>query len=295
MKIRIHPSFLLYLSSMALFASGWSCLGAVCALFVHEASHLVASRMAGEEIEAIELTPFGGVITYAPGRCPRKGIWGLVVAAAGPFGNYLTMYVVSLGGISCMLPSQAVSQVLLANAAMMLINLLPALPLDGGRMVFSVGYYVFGVSGLITVLTALGMITGAAFALMGVYGVAALGTLNLSALIVGGYLMICAARCRTIMLSENMLALVQERQGRRVRTVRASIYAVAGDAPLFTLIEPIERSAAAIFCIADGGSAPRFVGERAVLDALLATPHACIRDIVGISHAEKGENPINRP
>lgn len=38
---------------------------------------------------------------------------------------------------------------LLSHAAMLTINLLPALPLDGGRMVFSLGYYVFGVSGLI--------------------------------------------------------------------------------------------------------------------------------------------------
>ena len=73
MHIRIRASFLLYGLSVAFLASGWACLGAVSALLIHEGAHLAAIRLTGEKIETLEVTPFGGVMTYAPGKARTKG------------------------------------------------------------------------------------------------------------------------------------------------------------------------------------------------------------------------------
>ena len=290
MRVKVRPSFFLYLSCVALLASGYACLGAVVALLVHEAAHLAVSRLLGERIETLELTPFGGVMTCASGSSALKGVRGLAVAASGPAGNYLAMALLARMGMQGLLPQEALRQMLTANAAMLAINLLPALPLDGGRMVFSVGYYVFGVSGLIALLTAMGMAVGACFLGLGLYGALHMGMLNVSVLIVGAYLMVCAAASRRTLLSENLYAVIQERQERPRRIARMRLYAVPEAARLISLVEPIERSGASLFCVEDAHGGRRFFSDGDVLDALLARPHATVAEWVA-GFSGKGVTP----
>ena len=279
MRVKVRPSFLLYLSCVALLASGYACLGAILALLVHETAHLAVSRLLGERIETLELTPFGGVMTCASGSSALKGVRGLAVAAAGPAGNYLAMMLLTRAEIRAVLPQEALRQMLLAHAAMLTINLLPALPLDGGRMVFSLGYYVFGVSGLIALLTAMGMAAGVCFIGLGIYGAVHLGMLNVSLLIVGAYLLICAATSRRTLLAENLYAVIQERQERPRRIARMHLYTVPQTARLITLVEPIERSGASLFCVEDAQGKRRFFTDSQVLAALLARPQTTAKDL----------------
>ena len=293
MHIRIRAPFLLYGLSVAFLASGWACLGAVSALLIHEGAHLAAIRLTGEKIETLEVTPFGGVMTYAPGKSANKGLRGLLVAAAGPFGNYLMLLLVSQDGVRALLPLDAARQILLANAVMMLINLLPALPLDGGRMLFSVGYYFFSVSRLIGVLTAMGMAAGGFLIAAGLYGAAVMGILNVSALIVGAYLMTCAFRSRSVLLAENLYAVIQERREKPLRMARMALYAVPANTRLISLLDPIERSREALFYVRDEeGGAARFVTDSEVLEALLSTPHAVMADVAGSSEAKCDKNKV---
>ena len=105
MRLRIRPTFVAYLASMALLASPACALGAVCALTVHELGHALAARLLGERICAVELAPFGGVMTYAPGYSPAKGLRGIALAAAGPLGNELALLLLGAATRSEMLCS----------------------------------------------------------------------------------------------------------------------------------------------------------------------------------------------
>lgn len=288
-KVKIHPTFCVYLASIALLSSWQACLAAMAALFVHELSHYLVSVMLGERMDRVELTPFGGVMTYEPGKSPSKGLRGIAVSAAGPAGNYLFIAALSAAARQGIPDAQLARQMILANTTMLVINLLPALPLDGGRILFSAGYYLFGVSGLVRCLSLLGVLAGAGFLALGLYGMICLGILNLSLLIVGGYLMICAAGSQRILLAENLYTVVQERSVPVHQVRRMALYRVPENMPLHALVEPMARSRAAAFIYEDADG-EHWIGEREICQAMLKAPAMRIGDIIlGSAACEKRE------
>lgn len=271
MRIRIHPAFALYLLSMAVFSSWQMTLCAAGALLVHEAGHYAVSKLLGEQIARVELTPFGGVMTYASTRSPSKGLRGVCVAAAGPAANGLALLsAASIQGQN-LLGEAGAQRVIMANLAIMCLNLLPVLPLDGGRIVFSIGYYVFPAADLIRLLTACGMLAGLGLILFTLYGLIVLGTLNCSLLMIGGYMMICARRCTSEILAQNLYAVVQERQ-ENTQGIRAlQIYRVMPDIQMQDLLEPMERAPCAAFVFEDAQGI-HIIGEKDICRFLLETP-----------------------
>lgn len=270
-KIRIHPAFVLYLLSMAAFSSWQMTLCAACALLVHETGHYAVSRLLGERIDRVELTPFGGVMTYAPSSSPSKGIRGVCVAAGGPAANWLALLAAASAQGQQLLGDAGAQAFAMANLAMMCLNLLPVLPLDGGRIVFSIGYYLFPAARLISLLTACGMLTGLALVLLALYGLIVLGTLNCSQLMIGGYLMLCAGRSRAEVLAQNLYAVVQERleSVEGIRTLR--VYCVPQDIRVQALLEPMERTPCAAF-VFENAQGVHVVSEKDVCRFLLETP-----------------------
>jgi len=209
MRIMIHPTLYAYILSMLLCTSWHTCIGSLISLVVHEAGHLLVCYLAGERCKRVVLTPFGGMIIYADGKSPSKGIKGICVAAAGPVANYLLLACMSsIGGYI----GYRLSKAILTNCmAMILINLLPVFPLDGGRVILCLGYYLFPVTKLIVCLSHMGIATGVAFLFLAGYVWFSLGVLNCSMVIVGGYLIYAALQSKDQVLSENVYAVIQER------------------------------------------------------------------------------------
>lgn len=234
MKIRIHPSLYIYLLCVLMLSSWQTFIGAMISLFVHEAGHYCASGMVHDQIDRIDLTPFGGVMTYAGGKSPCKGIRGAFVAAAGPAANYLML--LCIGMVAEKMDIALIRSMISSCLAMILINMLPALPLDGGRLIFCLGYYVFPVAALITFLMWMGVVCGALLIGFAVYGIVSVGVINCSILIVGGYLMICAWKSRKQMILENFYTVIQETREAKhdIRSIRT--YRVPLDMQLVQLI-----------------------------------------------------------
>ena len=132
MKLKIQPLCVFYFLSIAVFSSIWTCVGAFLALLIHELAHLLAGYWLGEKAESVEFTPFGGVIRYPFGVSAMKGLRGLAVAGAGPLANYAMLWLLSMPWAK-RLPQPFLQQTLFMHAGMLFLNLLPVLPLDGGR------------------------------------------------------------------------------------------------------------------------------------------------------------------
>lgn len=271
MKLKIQPFFLLYGLSIAVFSSGWACVAAMSALLVHEAAHLAVGRIIGEKVESIEFTPFGGVIRYPSGVSPQKGVRGTAMAAAGPLANYVVLWLMSLPEIRQILPHDFVKQAILMNAGMMLLNLLPVLPLDGGRIVLCIGYYWFPIGALTTVLAFGGMAVGALMMGIALYGASELGKLNVSLLLVGGYLAVYACRNRVMLLSENVYALLQERLSDREGPTAARVYCVRAETKLLSLLGILAGSRAIVFRVAG-----EWLDERQVVQTMLQNADATV-------------------
>lgn len=134
-RITLNNFFLLALILFALAGNLREALVFFGAALLHEAAHVVAARSYGLTVRELELLPFGGVAriedldlaTLDPGV-------ETAVALAGPLEN------LALAGVAWLLAGYGVWNVSLAglflraNLTLALFNLLPALPLDGGRV-----------------------------------------------------------------------------------------------------------------------------------------------------------------
>lgn len=92
-------------------------------------SHLLAALAFGEECRAISIMPYGCQISIKPSKTLSHEFF---IAAAGPAFNALMLLLFQSGPLFEM------------NAAMLLLNLLPILPLDGARMLFCLCSFTIG-------------------------------------------------------------------------------------------------------------------------------------------------------
>jgi Zn-dependent protease len=118
----------------------WAMAAVAAALFfvsilLHELGHAVQARREGIEIEGITLWLFGGVATFKDMH--RSSGAELRVALAGPAVSFAIAVVLIATGLVVDLPSGVdgvVAWLGYINALLLVFNLLPALPLDGGRV-----------------------------------------------------------------------------------------------------------------------------------------------------------------
>ena len=132
MKITIHPLFLAVGLLSALF--GGLPVFIICALtaLLHECGHIFCAARLGFECKKISLMPFG-----AAAVCDIEGISPsdeIKLALAGPLVNLLLC--VGVAGLWWFFPvTYAYTDLIFyASAGMLFLNLLPAYPLDGGRI-----------------------------------------------------------------------------------------------------------------------------------------------------------------
>lgn len=117
---------------------------------LHELGHSVAAQSYGVHVRQIVLLPIGGVAQL--GRIPEKPTQELVIAIAGPLVNFALAGVLlvvalvfgldfGLGGLDLVMQrlesaslNAVFSYVFVSNLFLGLFNLLPAFPMDGGRV-----------------------------------------------------------------------------------------------------------------------------------------------------------------
>ena len=116
---------------------------------IHEIGHLIAGLILGMKPESIELMPYGLSVSFRliPRDYNRKILNGnllaikkIVVALAGPFTNLITIIIVSNMTINLF----SLIIITYANLLLMIFNLLPIYPLDGGRVLKEVLHILIG-------------------------------------------------------------------------------------------------------------------------------------------------------
>ncbi len=195
-RVRAHASLVLFIALTILLsgASGYA-IGAravsMAALFtivvLHEFGHCFMARFLGGRGDDVLLWPLGGLASADP---PHRPLPVFLTVAAGPAVNLLIcvvcagiIHILTAGYWVRLNPLNAMPigiegwntaipylyWVYFVSYAMLLFNLLPIFPLDGGQMVQSILWPIVGYMRSMIIATTTGMVGSVALGLFGIY------------------------------------------------------------------------------------------------------------------------------
>jgi Zn-dependent protease len=139
---------------------------------LHEYGHALACRQVGGRANQIVLWPLGGVAYVNPPPRPGATLWSI---AAGPLVNVVLIPVFlmlgflsrSLGWAAAMPNAHALLRaVAFINFFLLIFNMLPIYPLDGGQILRSLLWFVLGRARSLMAATIIGFIGVAGFILL---------------------------------------------------------------------------------------------------------------------------------
>lgn len=132
LRLKIHPTFIIFAVILIYFGQGFLFLNYLCVMLLHELSHAFVARSLGYNLSSISIIPFGVSLNMsAYDMSPKDEI---KIALAGPLLNaFLCLILFMLWWI---FPSSYNYTILFfyANFVTCIFNLIPAFPLDGGRV-----------------------------------------------------------------------------------------------------------------------------------------------------------------
>jgi len=141
-------------------------------VLMHEFGHSLACRQVGGRADRIVLWPLGGVAFVQPPERPGAILWSL---AAGPLVNVALIPVLFLlgmlmqrSGVIKVSPDafKLLYTITFINVGMLIFNLMPIYPLDGGQILRSLLWFVLGRAWSLTIVTVLGFVGVAALVLL---------------------------------------------------------------------------------------------------------------------------------
>jgi len=153
---------------------------------VHEMFHVIAALLVRERIGCVIVQPFGMTLRLRAGLV-REPVKEIVIALAGPLANALM-----LAGGYLLMPLYGADNLSLisfyfANWLVLLLNLLPCLPLDGGRVVKAVLVRSLGYLSAASVMRRISFFITAFLAIIGVL-LLVITRFNISLLLVSAFL-----------------------------------------------------------------------------------------------------------
>jgi Zn-dependent protease/CBS domain-containing protein len=186
--VRMHVTFLLLLAWIA--AVQWTrgtlqdAISGVLFIIVlfgcvvlHEFGHIWAARRYGIRTPDVTLLPIGGVSSME--RMPEKPSQEIAVALAGPAVNaVIALALIVILGLRfdpeqisvAALQSTFLAQVAIANVVLLVFNLIPAFPMDGGRVLRALLTMWLGYTRGTKVAARIGQALAVVFAILGFMG-----------------------------------------------------------------------------------------------------------------------------
>src|SRR5713101_5993651 len=133
-------------------------------VLLHEFGHALACRQVGGRADTIMLWPLGGVAFVSPPPRPGPVLWSIV---AGPLVNVLLIPLTFLPLLVFFRQEQPASDLqqyfqhlALVNLGLLILNMLPVYPLDGGQILQALLWFLIGRAQSLKVVSVIGLIGG---------------------------------------------------------------------------------------------------------------------------------------
>ncbi len=129
-RMTIHPLFLPFLFSMVLYGNVSYYALILTSLIIHELGHLVVAYFLKVKVDRCVIMPYGGEIELSQkySISPQKHLF---IALGGPIASLCCL------AVSPLFNPLIASPLIKINLLLLIINLIPVWPLDGGRIIFS--------------------------------------------------------------------------------------------------------------------------------------------------------------
>lgn len=155
--------------------AGYEYLALFGIVLLHEFGHALACRQTGGTADQIVLWPLGGIAFVNPPRRPGAMLWSI---AAGPLVNVILFPILSLV-LSLARPGPDAIEspdlylllwhVWQINLGLLIFNMLPVYPLDGGQILRALLWFPFGEIRSLQIASVVGLIGGACLALFALW------------------------------------------------------------------------------------------------------------------------------
>ena len=156
-------------------AALYLCLFAI--VLIHEYGHALACKSVGGKAERIVLWPLGGLAFVQPPQRAGAVLWSI---AAGPLVNVILLPLTWIPAILMGMPAdwggrtpglgdEFLWYVAVMNTALLIFNMLPIYPLDGGQIFRALLWFVVGPGMSLVIAAAVGLAGAALLALVAIF------------------------------------------------------------------------------------------------------------------------------
>ncbi|MBC7974136.1 MAG: site-2 protease family protein [Myxococcales bacterium] len=168
--VEINLSFLLLLAVVFIAFGGVTgvlFVGiAFASVLLHELGHALVARRLDVHVSGIELSFFGGAAKMVD--MPRSAKHEIAIAAAGPAGS---LALAGLGlGLGGALHAPLLATIGWINLGLAIFNMIPALPMDGGRILRALLTYKMDFVRATDISVTVSRVVAVGFAILGVLG-----------------------------------------------------------------------------------------------------------------------------
>ena len=281
--IRVHATFGFVLVFGALqYGARYGAHGAwfgvlfMCCLFacvaLHELGHSLVAQQLGVRVKEIVLLPIGGIARLSGD--PKKPLHELLIALAGPLVNVclavlgIAVAMIAFGPHAVLSegfvdfhqlgPSftALLSGLIAANIVLAVFNMVPALPMDGGRVARALMTFVWGRARATLVASFLGQFLASGVFVLAVY------TEQVILAIIGGLVFFAAGNERRV--SRIRVALARFTAGEVVSS--SQVVLAPGDA-IGTALDRVLQGPQSYFAVAQGGELCGVISRAEVVSA----------------------------
>ncbi len=274
--LKVNPFFFLFLAGAFIYGRLLEALVLFAIVLWHETSHVLMAKAYKLEVIDIELLPFGGVARLGALLQLNPEIeW--IIAIVGPLSNVALVF---LGfGLSSYLPitQEWYDFFVRANLGMAAFNLLPVLPLDGGRVLRSFLVSRRGFKQATAAISGVGQVLSAVVAAWGGF-LFYIGKEAAPLFVFGGCMLFWSARQEQKNASYVFMRyLTHKKQQLRLKRALVGRYLVATEeTSLGEVLDLFQPPHYHLICVLDlDGETLGFIGELELIQAVFEHGIAC--------------------